>query len=321
MFSFLKNWMNKERGDARSMEEIKQDLQEESTVSADRLSLQEVELSAEQEKTASPAVRTELSLHPAWEQQLDAEKKYTLRFLQAELPEMAAGTLGVTGFSLMPQENGVNVALFFRNGSSHTARFKNVTLTILLDDKPFARQRFDLTDMGAIPPHSSRPWELFFPAESFLHDNFTFTRWKVALNFGKREHVWPKHLDLDPEMEARMTDRQKERLEAIVHTLPSMKPDSVEITGFDIGRTQDGRLVASLLFRSALREMYSPKKLKVKVTDAAGDLVASGTIDASKVQVRPGTSRPWMVVFPASAVKKPEADLSRWYLEVKEASS
>jgi accessory Sec system S-layer assembly protein len=319
MFSFLKNWMSKERGEARSIEEIKKDLQEDSAIAADQLTHNEVELTPIHERGARPTVRTELSLHPIWEQQLDAEKKYTLRFLQAELPEMAEGTLGVTGFSLMPQENGVNVALFFRNGSSHTARFKNVTLTIHLDDKPFARQRFDLSDLGAIPPYSSRPWELFFPAESFLHDNFTFNRWKVILNFGKREHIWPKHLDLDPEMEARMSERQKERLEAIVNSLPSMRPDTVEITGFDIGKTADGKLVASLLFRSALREMYTPKKLKVKITDAAGDLVASGSIDASKVQVRPGTSRPWMVVFPASSVKKPGADLSRWYLEVKEA--
>ncbi|MFY0543137.1 SLAP domain-containing protein [Brevibacillus sp. H7] len=316
MFSFIKNWMNKEN----SMEEIKKDLQEGSTVDADEWNDSGAEVTPVHQRAVRPLVQTELSLHPVWEQQLDAEKKYTLRFLQAELPEMVEGTLGVTGFSLMPQEGGVNVAMFFRNASSHTARFKNVTLTILLDDKPFARQRFDLSDLGAIPPHSSRPWEVFFPAESFLHDNFAFTRWKVTLNFGKREHVWPKHLDLDPEMEARMTDRQKERLEVIVRTLPSMKPDSVEITGFDIGVTEDGKLVAGLLFRNALRERYSPQKLRIKITDAVGDLVASGSIDASKVQVRPGTARPWLVVFPASSVKKPNADLSRWYLEVKEAN-
>ncbi len=319
MFSFLKNWMNKERGEARSMEDLKKDIQEETTIDADQLKDSNVEVTPVHQKAVRPAVRTELSLHPAWEQQLDAEKKYTLRFLQAELPEMAEGTLGVTGFSLMPQEDGINVAMFFRNGSAHTARFKNVTLTIHLDDKPFARQRFDLTDLGAIPAHSSRPWEVFFPNESFLHDNFMFNRWKVVMTFGKREHVWPRHLDLDPEMEARMNERQKDRLEAIVNTLPSMKPDSVEITGFDIGKTEDGKLVASLLFRSALRELYSPQKLRIKITDAAGDVVASGSIDASKVQVRPGTSRPWMVVFPANSVKKPDADLSRWYLEVKEA--
>jgi SLAP domain-containing protein len=320
MFSFLKNWINKERGQDRSLEELKQDIQEESIVSADQFSSSEAELAAGEKAETSrfERIRTELSLHPLWDQQLDAEKKYTLRFLQAELPEMIKGTVGVVGFSLIPQQGGVTVAMFFRNGTDHPARFKNVRLSIYLDDKPFARQRFDLSEVGAIPPHCSRPWEVFFPADSFLHDNFTFTRWKVVMNVGNRTHVWPKHLDLDPEMEARMTERQKDRLEKIAHSLPLLKANTVEITGFDIGKTQDGRLVAGLLFRNALPVDYQPKKLRIQISDIDGDLVASGTIDASKVRVRPGTSRPWMIVFPASAVKKPEAKLRKWLLEVRE---
>jgi accessory Sec system S-layer assembly protein len=324
MFSFLKNWINKERGETRSIDELKLDIQEESIVEAAKLSSSEAEVAAETtaEKTKSlEKIRTELSLHPAWEQQLDAEKKYTLRFLQAELPEMIKGTVGVTGFSLMPQESGVMVALFFRNGTDQPARFKNIGLSIYLDDKPFARHRFDLSEVGAIPPRSSRPWEVFFPADSFLHDNFTFTRWKVVMNFGKRQYVWPNHLDLDPEMEARMTERQKDRLEAIVQSLPPIKTNSVEITGFDIGKTQDGRLVAGLLFRNGLAADYQPQKLKINITDMAGDVVASGTVDTGKVRVRPGTSRPWLIVFPASAVKKPDADLRKWLLEVREVQA
>jgi SLAP domain-containing protein len=321
MFSFLKNWLNKERGDVRSLEEIKQDIQEDSAVETDEMEENELELLAskqtEDNKKTRSEVSTELSLHPAWEQHLDAEKKYTLRFLQAELPKMLEGTVGVTGFSLIPAEGGVTVAMFFRNATAHPARFKNVSLTIHLDDRPFARQRFDLSELGEIPPYSSRPWEVFFPQESFLHDNFVFTRWKVLLNLGKR--VWPNLVELDAEMEARMTAKQKELLMALVKNLPPMRPDSVEFIGFDVGKTSDGRLVTAILFRNATDSVYNPPKLKIKVVDAARDVVASGTVDTSSVRVRPGTSRPWLIVFPAKSVKKPDADLRKWYLDVKES--
>jgi len=319
MFSFLKNWLNKDRGESRSLDELKQDIQEQSTVEAAELQEAEGEAPAAAQAPAErKKVRTELYLHPLWEQHLDAEKKYTLRFLQSELPEMTEGTVGVTGFSLIPVENGSTVAMFFRNATAHPARFKNVNLAIYLDDKPFARHRFDLSQLGAIPPYTSMPWEVFFPEATYLHENFTFTRWKVVMNFGKQVRIWPRHLDLDPEMEARLTERQKDKLESIVDALPPMKPHEVSITGFDIGKTQEGNLVIGLLFRSTLENEYAPAKLKLSITDAEGDLIAKGTIDASKVLVRPGTVRPWLVVIPAERVKKPDADLRKWYLEATE---
>ncbi len=315
MFSFLKNWLSKDQGNLRPLEELKQELTEETVVPA---SGESEDVPAAESKTADNKVRTELSLHPAWEEQLDAEKKYTLRFLQAELPEMVKGTIGVTGFSLIPGEEGVMVAMFFRNGTERPARFGKLRLSLLVGDKVFARHVFDLSDLDAIPPFSSRPWEVYFPRESFLLDNLMFDRWKVAIDKGRRIRVWPKHLDLDPEMEKRMTEFQKDRLLDIVDRLPAMSPDQVEITGFDIGRKEDGRLVVGLLFRNAQRVPYTPKQLRIKIFDSQRDVVASGVIDTSNVRVRPGTSRPWLVVFPASLVKKPDADLREWNLDISE---
>jgi SLAP domain-containing protein len=320
MFSFLKNWFGKEQGDARSMEELKKELQEESAIDVNELSVAEVEVekgSQTQNPAASGRIRTELSLHPVWEQQLDSEKKYTLRFLQAELPEMTRGMVSVTGFSMVPQPNGMTVALFFRNSLDRPVRLKNVRLAIYLDNKPFARMNVDLTEMGAIPPRSSRPWELVFPEETYLHDNFTFSRWKVVMKAGKSTHVWPRHLELDPEMEKRMTERQKDRLEVLANSLPPIPANTVEVTGFDIGKTKEGQLVAGMLFRNGLPTEYRPEKLNITISDMDGDVVAKGAVDASSIRVKPGNSRPWLIVFPPSAVKKPDANLRRWVLEVK----
>ncbi|MGE5702147.1 MAG: SLAP domain-containing protein [Clostridia bacterium] len=310
MFSFFKNWFQKDE-QLRPLDEIKKDLAEESIVKGETASNPNSIANAVVEK-----VRTELSLHPGWEERLDHEKKYTLRFLQADLPEMDKGTIGVAGFSLIPAEDGVTVALFFRNAMERAARFENVTLSVYLDDRLFAQQSFDMSGLGAIPPGTSRPWEVFFPTESFQSDNLQFSRWKVTLNIGKRTHVWPKFLDLDPEMEARMSDRQKERLQYIVDVLPSMQPNQIEHVGFYIGKAKSGNLVVGMLIRNATQHEYAPETLDVRITDGVGDVIAKGTLDTTTLRVRPHTSRPWMLVFPAEIIRKPSADLSEWHLQI-----
>ncbi|WP_139491142.1 SLAP domain-containing protein [Brevibacillus dissolubilis] len=310
MFQFLKNWFRgKDTEELRSVDEIKQDLSQESVTSPEA----EGDLtyvSAEEVK-----VKTALSLHPVWEQQLDTEKKYTLRFLQEDLPAMHEGTIGVIGFSLIPGEDGITVALFVRNATPNQLKIENVGLTIVLDGKPFARQKLNLSDVGNIPPMSSRPWEVFFPRETFLSDNFAFKSWKVMLNLGtKTTYIWPHNLDIDPAMEARMTDKQKAHLERLAHKLPGLKYNMTEITGFDIGKTKEGHLAIGLLIRNARDTVYSPEKLRIEVRDAHDDLIAKGSVDASKVVVKPGTTKPWLVVFPADIIKKPDASLDKWKL-------
>jgi len=313
MFSFFKNWFGKEQG------ELKNELQEEAAIDINELSDAEadVEKNGNTQAAGNAKVHTELSLHPMWEQELDDEKKYTLRFLQAELPDMVRGMISVTGFSMIPQPNGLTVAMFFRNSLDHPVRFKNLRLAIYLDNKPFARMRVDLSEMGAIPPRSSRPWEILFPEESFLHDNFTFKSWKVVMKAGKSSHVWPNHLELDPEMEKRMTERQKDRLEVLTQSLPPVPAGTVQVTGFDIAMAKDGRIVAGMLFRNGLKQVYHPDKLQITISDQDGDVVTKGSLDASTVRVKPGHSRPWVIVFPPNAVKKPNANLRRWVLEVE----
>ncbi|MGN7469313.1 SLAP domain-containing protein [Brevibacillus sp. SAFN-007a] len=319
MFSFVKNLFGKQQGE-KALEDLKKEIQEESAIDIAELKDSEVEVENKPVASASDKtgrVRTELSLHPVWEQELDAEKKYTLRFLQAELPEMARGLISVTGFSMVPQPNGMTVTMFFRNATDKPVRFKNIGLAIYLDDKPFARMRVDLSDMGAIPPHTSRPWEVLFPEESYLHDNFMFSRWKVVMKAGKKSHIWPSTLELDPDMEKRMTQRQKDRLESLTYSLPPIPVNSVQITGFDIGKTKEGQLVAALLFRNGLSTDYRPDKLKITISDTDGDVVAKGVVDASTIRVKPGNSRPWLIVFPPEFVKKPDANLRRWVLDVE----
>jgi SLAP domain-containing protein len=72
-----------------------------------------------------------------------------------------------------------------------------------------------------------------------------------------------------------------------------------------------------MLFQNATDTVYSPDKLDITITEPDGSVVATGLVQTDKIHVRPGTSRPWIMVFPPELVQKPDAVLRHWKLIVK----
>ncbi|MCR8978214.1 SLAP domain-containing protein [Brevibacillus laterosporus] len=308
MFNFLKNWFTNDN-EMRSPEDLKKDL---SQTTHNR-----IEESKEKMLKSSDL---DVSFNTAWNEMLDQEKKYTLRFLNDSLPDIPEGTLGLTGFSLIPREGFVTVALFIRNASSIPVEMGTLDLAIAVEGRLFAKGEFDLSPVGTIPPMSSRPWEITFPEELVTNRRSMDVRqWKLIIGLPHREFVWPNNLEIDPEMEKRLTDTQKDRLENMVHFLPFLSPGTVSFTGFDIGLKEDGRLVVAVLIRSSLENTFEPKALNVTVRNALTEkVIAQGIVDGSKISLKSGYSKPWILVFPPNVVKADKAfNKTNWELDVE----
>ncbi|WP_232697857.1 SLAP domain-containing protein [Brevibacillus daliensis] len=310
MFSFLKSWLNKDSDEMRNTEELKKDL---SQTSVNRIE----EKTAEQRKE----VDLELSLHPMWDMNLDQSKKYALGFINEGLPKIPEGTFAVTGFSLIPREKGVTVSMFLRNASSKPINLKDVDLILKIEDQIFAEGNIDLSHAGEIPPYSSRPWEATFADEFIVYDrSLDFSNWSLAIRMGQPEYIWPKTLEIDPQMEAKMTDSMKKKLHFLVENLPPLQEGTISFTGYDVGLAKNGQLVAAMLIRNATRNTYNGKKWDIVISNTeTNKIVAQGRVDASRVKVQAGHSRPWILVFPADKVKNTE-DLTKknWAIQVKE---
>ncbi|MFB0830107.1 SLAP domain-containing protein [Brevibacillus laterosporus] len=308
MFNFLKNWFTNDN-EMRSHEDLKKDL---SQTTHNR-----IEEATEKMLKSSDL---EVSFNPAWNEMLDQEKKYTLRFLNDSLPDIPEGTLGLTGFSLIPREGAVTVALFIRNASSIPVEMGKLDLAIAVEGHLFAKGEFDLSPVGIIPPMSSRPWEITFPEELVTNERSMDVRqWKLIIGLPQREFVWPKNLEIDPAMEKRLTVTQKDRLENMMYNLPFLAPGTVSFTGFDIGLKEDGRLIVAMLIRSALEDTFQPKALRVVVRERNKEkVIAEGIVDGSKISLKSGSSKPWILAFPPKVVNMNQTlNKSNWELDVE----
>lgn len=310
MLSFLKNLL----GNTPTPEEIKQQVKEESVLSvAPEKSLQD----KPQGRTAAAGVVTSLSLHPSWENDLSSQERYTLSFMAQEMEPLAEDTYSLAGTSLVPHEAGVEVTAFIRNGSDRPLKLGEMTLVILFGDQQlFTRQKFDLAEIGEIPPRSARPWSFVFEREHFLQVDVLLTSWKLAFEMAQKKMVLPQQLELEESWIRSLSDEQKNALIELAKRLPSIKEGEVNIQSMQLRRDESGALNVMLLIRNGSTQSLSFEKLPLVLYDATGDKAAEGLFELGSLTVNANTSKPWLFIFPPESIQKQEADFSRWKVSV-----
>ena len=104
----------------------------------------------------------------------DAVADWLLKELEADLaalPPIKEGEVALNGiytFRNTPQDR-LKVRCFVRNGADRPIRFTEVALGIVnAEGEVLARQIFDLSLIGEIPPGTARPVDLYFEPEAVL---------------------------------------------------------------------------------------------------------------------------------------------------------
>ncbi|MEJ8544124.1 accessory Sec system S-layer assembly protein [Brevibacillus borstelensis] len=308
MLSFLKNLMGK----TPTPEEIKQQLREESVLAAE-------DPGVAANRPSEAGVMTKLSLHESWERQLNTTEKYALSFTAQELPPMQPGNLSLAGLSLLPHEQGIEVTAFLRNGTDRPVRLEEMTLVILFgEEKLFTRQKFDLSEVGEIPPYSARPWSFVFLSEHFLQVDVLLKNWKIAFELAQKKMVLPQQLELEESWIRALTDEQKESLIELAKGLPALKEGEVNVQSVQVRRSEDGAFHAMLLIRNGSTQSISFQSLPLALYDASGQKVAIGQFELGGLTVNTNTSKPWMFIFPKESILIEEPDLSRWKVSIPE---
>ncbi|MFD2369409.1 accessory Sec system S-layer assembly protein [Brevibacillus sp. GCM10020057] len=307
MLSFLKNLLGK----TPTPEEVRQQVQEESILPAS---------TADQNREASHGVVTSLSLHPSWEAKLSAQEKYALSFMAQELEPLAEGNISLAGISLVPHDAGIEVTAFVRNSSERPVTLGEMTLVVLFGDQQlFTRQRFPMAEIGEIPPRSARPWSFVFEREHFLQVDVLLVNWKVAFEMAEKKMVLPQQLELEESWIKALSDEQKQALIELARKLPSIAEGEVNVQSLQIRRDESGALNALLLIRNGSARALSIEQLPLALYDATGEIVAQGLFKLEGLTVNPGTSKPWLFIFPPESVQKAEPDFSRWKVSVPQA--
>lgn len=257
-------------------------------------------------------IRPELSIHPAWN--ISVEERYYYQFVNNEQQPLKENQISLSGIELKQMEQGYLVTAFVRNSLPKAVTFSKTPLLLIgPSGEVLARKTFDLSTLGELPPHSSRPWKFLFEHDTLFTTELPAVDWKLAFELKKKK---PHALDLAESWEKSLADEDKEKLKTLVQTIEPPKPGEVNLMGLQIRLMENGDLHTTLLIRNGSDKNIHIQQLPLKVEDAAGDVVAEGAFTLQDFEVKANTSKPWTFIFPKTLVTKAEPDFRTWRVSI-----
>lgn len=264
-------------------------------------------------KKSTEDIDTPLSLAEDWE--ISQEQLYVFQFLSNDLEPLKHNQLSISGIDLEHDLKGNTVVkAFVRQTLDEAIELGEVEL-LLLDEKGelIASQRFDLSELGTLPPRTARPWVFVFDQENVEVDEVPEENWTIAFNV---ESMMPHRLDLDEAWEKALSQEQKDSLAKVIEGLPKLQPKEVNIIGFQITEQEDQSLAVSLFVRNGHTKRINIEQMPLEILDANQKVVAKGSFDLAPLSVKANTSKPWTFIFPKEMVNLQDADLSRWTAKI-----
>lgn len=257
-------------------------------------------------KDVTPA----LSISESWE--ISKEQEYVLKFLSNDLPPLQPNQLSLAGIDIEadPYTDDWNVQAFLRSSLERSITLEKAELVLLDANKEaIASQEFDLSELGSIPPLSNRPWIFKFKKDALQVSEVPAAGWSLAFNV---QSLVPHALDLDESWEEALTDKQKSALAELVKKLPKLKPQELNITGFQTRFSEDGNFSVSVFIRNGYSKQIELEKLPLEILDATGSPIVKGSFNLAPLVVKANTTKPWTFIFPKETLQVSNPDLSRW---------
>jgi accessory Sec system S-layer assembly protein len=262
-------------------------------------------------ETGEQIVTTKLSYPSHWN--VSKEDEYVFRFLHNELEPLYVNQISLAGVEIEKGSTSIKVTAFVRNSLSKMVKLGPAEILLLNSNKEIvARKTFDLSEIKGLPPHISRPWIFTFEEPTWENNEFSTTDWTLAFNLSSKT----KHrLDLDTTWNNNLTARERQTLENIVKTLPSLKPKEFNITGIEANVAEDGDLHVTALFRNGNTSTVQIQTLPLELFDTNNEKVAKATFKLKEFEIQPHTSKPWTFIFPVDLVTKKSLDLNTWSIK------
>lgn len=256
-------------------------------------------------------VSTELSLSPYISMTNDTYDYYAEQY--KNLLKMKKDRVSIHGVELSKgQKNELIVKAFIRSSVEKPVRLKPSSIILLNQNEvAIASMAVDFTDLGVLPPNTSRPCQFVFPEENvFKHNMNQLSGWFLAFEPSK-EHK----LDLSDKEKATISEFSQAKLQKIVQQAPPLEKDELSFMGLSAKRKESGELVTTLLIRNGTKRDLKIKQIPLKLYDAQKELSAQGTFKMADLIVKANTSKPVTLIYPASSILNKNMDLSSFSIQ------
>lgn len=210
-------------------------------------------------------------------------------FIQEELDgfdKIKENDVNISTSYVFDMNDKIEAKVFFRNGFSSKINFEKVPLLLLDENGDIVTgQIFNLRDLGDIPAHGVRPYQLFFDKSNMINRKAVSEGWKVifnnnikAINTVKVEYEkMPEDLDI----EARIFFNK------YLNSLPLLEKGQVEIKPYMVKLKEDNKVKFTIVIRNGADKKAILDEMPVTILDADKKVVYSSKFKVEDLEVNP----------------------------------
>lgn len=239
----------------------------------------------------------------------DIQKSYLEEEMNETIPEIKEGEIGVFGVYAFKEGEKLEVKIYIVNGLERPINFEEVPLYIINSkNEQLAYQVFDLSEMGDIPPCSSRPWKIYFDKENLFVKEIPQDDWEMALNTNAKV---VKYLKIELEkIPDGMDKTEVDTFNKFMNSLPKLESGQVSVSLFTVTQYKNNNLLMTLLVRNATNEAIKLEQIPVTIKTADGRTALSGVFGLEDFEINSHKARILSLIFKRELLLEEEVDLT-----------
>lgn len=296
----LENWF----GSKESLEQVREDIHEhlhkESYLGVSGIN------NPEQSSNRVPTKDLFLTLHGAWESNLEEVELELLQYIHDELPSLVRDEVGIYPFFANTTADGYLVLSFIRNATERDVLINRLPLSLVTPEgKVVAKKTFDMIPFGAVADFSSRPCEFMFHWTDFLE----MPEQDVPLHL---IYEAPAKVSVTSAVEEKAADglngEETAKYSALVAGYPYILEGEVDLQVIDITAANEGGLKVVVLFRNGLDKNLEFTEVPIIIRNKKGEELGRIHYGLKNMKVEANSNKLWGFHVPASSLKVAEVD-------------
>lgn len=296
----LENWF----GSKESLEQVREDIHEhlhkESYLGVSGID------HPEQSSNRVPTKDMYLTLHGAWESNLQEVELELLQYIHDELPAVVRDEVGIFPFFANVSTEGYLVLSFIRNATARDVLINRLPLALVTDEgKVVARKTFDMISYGPIGDFCSRPSEFMFHWTDFLE----MPEEEVPLHLIFEAPAKNSVTSAEEEKTADgLTSEETDKYSRLVVNYPAVLDGQVDLQVLDIIAPKEGGLKVIVLFRNGLDKNLEFTEVPMIIRSKKGEELGRIHYGLKNMKVDANSNKLWGFHVPASSLKVAEVD-------------
>jgi SLAP domain-containing protein len=252
----------------------------------------------------------ELSLPAHYENIISDVQKEIMNEELEQFEPIKENDINISTVYIYDDGEELEAKVYFRNGFTSNVNFEDLPLVMVTSKGDIlAKKNFDLREMGDIPPFGARPWKVYFHKSEVYMDKFLSNECKIIFD-SKIKAV--NYANIELEMLDESMYELRTAFEKFLNDLPRIEKGNLSISTFNIGLSNEGAIVVTLLIRNSSEKTVEIKELPIMLRDENNNMAASGQVNLNGFQISSMKARICTLVFDTGLNLNETTPIDKW---------